>query len=159
MSETAYIGLGSNLEGPASQILHAFHLLHQIPQSQVIQISRLYQSPPMGPPDQPWYVNAVVALKTELSPEDLLSALQAIELRMGRVRQQHWGPRRIDLDLLVMGDTQIDTGRLKLPHPGISERSFVLQPLTELAPNLNIPGLGSVQRALQALNLPALQTV
>ncbi|OYY74557.1 MAG: 2-amino-4-hydroxy-6-hydroxymethyldihydropteridine diphosphokinase [Gammaproteobacteria bacterium 28-57-27] len=146
----AYIGLGSNLDDPIAQVKHAIEALAGLPQSQLLRQSRLYASPPLGPLDQPDYVNAVVELETLLSPLQLLAALQDIERAQGRVRTRHWGERIIDLDLLLYADWQVDSETLKLPHPGIATRAFVLRPLAELAPMLDIPGQGALNDLLAA---------
>jgi len=140
----AYVGLGSNLEDPVRQITHAFELLDEIDDSQVIARSSLYLSAPFGPVEQPSFVNAVALLDTKLDSQALLLSLQAIEDSQGRKRDVRWGPRVLDLDLLVHGDREIDQPELRLPHPGIAERNFVLLPLREIAPDLVIPGLGRV---------------
>ncbi|MDD2893692.1 MAG: 2-amino-4-hydroxy-6-hydroxymethyldihydropteridine diphosphokinase [Halothiobacillaceae bacterium] len=146
----AYIGLGSNLDDPIAQVKHAIAALAGLPQSQLLRQSRLYASPPLGPLDQPDYVNAVVELETLLSPLQLLAALQDIERAQGRVRTRHWGERIIDLDLLLYADLQIDSATLQLPHPGMAARAFVLRPLAELAPGLTIPGQGDLAALLAA---------
>ena len=142
----AYVGVGSNLNDPAQQVRRAFAALEQIPDTRLVSTSALYQNPPMGPADQPDYVNAVAAVSTTLTASALLSELLAIEQHAGRQRNDAlpWGPRIIDLDLLVFGDRIIDDPELTIPHPGISERNFVLFPLLEVAPDLSIPGLGPV---------------
>jgi 2-amino-4-hydroxy-6-hydroxymethyldihydropteridine diphosphokinase len=136
----AYIGLGSNLNAPARQIEQALAALATLPQSRLLRHSALYASPPLGPPDQPDYLNAVAELETTLSPLNVLDALQAIEQAQGRVRGRHWGERVIDLDLLLYGDVQMQSERLTLPHAGMTERAFVLRPLAELVPNMRLPG-------------------
>lgn len=135
----AYIGLGSNLDDPVQQLHRALEALAQLPQTQRIACSRFYRSAPLGPQDQPDYVNAVVALDTDLLPEALLDALQAIEAAQGRVRTRRWGPRTLDLDLLLYGNEVLATPRLTVPHPGLAERNFVLYPLAELVPDLQLP--------------------
>ena len=142
----AFIGLGSNLDGPAAQVTAALECLAALPDSMLHARSRLYASAPMGPQDQPDYVNAVAWLRTHLSPHALLDRLQAIEHAAGRRRTdgQRWGPRPLDLDLLMWGDLQIAEERLTLPHPGIAERAFVLFPWAEIAPAQSVPGLGRV---------------
>lgn len=135
----AYIGLGSNLDNPAEQLRRALTALVRLPQTRLAGCSRFYRSAPLGPQDQPDYVNAVAALDTELAPEALLDALQAIEAAQGRVRLRRWGPRTLDLDLLLYGDDILATPRLTVPHPGLAERNFVLHPLAELAPDLVLP--------------------
>lgn len=139
---TAYIGLGSNLAEPVLQVRRACEALKQLPETRLLECSSLYLSPPMGPADQPDYINAVVALETTLLPSDLLTGIQAIEQAQGRTREVRWGARTLDLDLLVYGDQTIRDKALTVPHPGMPERAFVLYPLQEIAPMLNIPGLG-----------------
>ncbi len=141
----AYVGLGSNLDGPAQQVESAFARLDDIPDSQLVSRSSLYRSAPFGGIEQPDFVNAVAALLTQLSAHDLLMELQRIEREQGRVRgETRWGPRVLDLDLLVYSDLTIEDDVLIVPHPGIGERNFVLLPLVEIAPYLVIPGLGVV---------------
>ncbi len=147
----AWIGLGSNLDGPEAQLQRAFKALDGLPRSRVVARSSFYRSAPMGPADQPDYVNAVAALDTGLSPLELLDALQAVEAAQGRVRgPERWGPRTLDLDILLYGAERIDTPRLKVPHPGMAQRPFVLWPLAEIAPGLEIPGLGPLDALLAA---------
>jgi 2-amino-4-hydroxy-6-hydroxymethyldihydropteridine diphosphokinase len=145
----AYVGLGSNLGNPESQVKTAIEALAGLPQTCLQDRSSLYRSAPMGPQDQPDYVNAVVLLRTALEPEVLLDKLQGIERAQGRVRTQHWGPRTLDLDILLYGQCVVATARLKIPHPGIVERSFVLYPLAEINGQLEIHGLGRVQSLLE----------
>lgn len=143
MKLTAYIGIGSNLDDPVSQVKESIEELESIPDSVLAASSSLYSSKPMGPADQPDYVNAVVALDTLLSAEELMQALVKIEDRQGRDRSgDKWGPRVIDLDLLLYGKKKINTDKLTVPHPGMHERDFVIIPLAEIAGNLNIPGHG-----------------
>ena len=131
----AYIGLGGNLDQPAARIRQARAALALLPNTREAAFSRLYRSAPMGPADQPDYVNAVMALDTELEPIALLDHLQAIENAQGRVRLgERWGPRTLDLDLLLYGDLHLDDPRLTLPHPRMRERAFVLRPLADIAP-------------------------
>lgn len=146
---SAYIGLGANLGEPPVQLRIALAAIAQLPDTRVVATSRFYRSAPMGPPEQPDYCNAVCEIDTELSPRVLLEALIGIERAVGRTRGgERWGPRRLDLDLLHVQGVVIDEPGLHLPHPGIAQRNFVLVPLAELAPALEIPGLGSVaQRA------------
>lgn len=143
---TAYIGLGSNLDDPQAQVQRALRHLAAQPDLELTGVSRLYRSAPLGPADQPDYINAVAALRTALAPEALLDRLQAIEAAQLRRREGvRWGPRTLDLDILLYGDHCIDTPRLQVPHPGIVLRNFVLLPLADLAPALHIPGVGRVQ--------------
>lgn len=151
MKLMAYIGIGSNLDDPASQVKEALEELDGIPDSVLVSQSSLYASKPMGPADQPDYVNAVAALDTLLSAEELLQALQKIEQRLGRERDgEKWGPRIIDLDLLLYGKKTIKTDTLTVPHPGLHERDFVIIPLAEIAGNLNIPGKGLLSTLIAA---------
>lgn len=145
---TVFIGLGSNLDDPGAQVRKALRELADIPRSRVLAVSSLYRSAPMGPQDQPDYVNAVAQLQTGLTAEQLLDALQAIEQTHGRTRGEHWGPRTLDLDILLYGDSTLHTERLSVPHPGIAQRNFVLYPLAEIDATLAIPGAGSVQSLL-----------
>lgn len=136
----AFIGLGSNLDDPAGHICQALEALAELPDTRLAAHSSLYRSPPMGPPDQPDYINAVAELHTALAPEHLLDHLHAIEQQHGRERTEHWGPRTLDLDLLLYGDQKINTSRLTVPHAGMRERAFVLYPLQEIAPEVMLPG-------------------
>jgi 2-amino-4-hydroxy-6-hydroxymethyldihydropteridine diphosphokinase len=155
---TAFIGLGSNLESPIAQIKSARMAICTLNNVKELAFSSLYASTPMGPQDQPDYVNAVMTVITSLSPLDLLHALQAIELEHGRVRGvQRWSARTIDLDLLLYGDQQIDTPELTVPHKGIAERAFVLYPLSECAPDLIIPGKGKLSDLLTHCPLAGLR--
>lgn len=129
-----YIALGSNLENPKQQVISATEELATLTQCELIKTSRLYLSKPMGPQDQSDFINRVVALETNLLPLELLDQLQGLEQLHARVRKQHWGPRTLDLDLLLYGEQIINHPRLTVPHPGILERDFVLQPLAEIAP-------------------------
>lgn len=135
----AYIGLGSNLENPRAQVEQAFSELGNIGKTELIGRSRLYSSRAIGPGEQPDYINAVALLSTELAPLALLDALQAIEQAHRRIRVEHWGPRTLDLDILLLDDQIIDSERLKVPHPYLSQRSFVLYPLADIAPDLILP--------------------
>jgi len=142
---TTYIGLGSNLANPALQIKSARAAITQIAGVKELAFSSLYHSPPMGPQDQPDYVNAVMCVATELSPMDFLRCLQRIENDQGRVRKdQRWGARTLDLDVLIYGDRIIELPDLIVPHTGLAERAFVLYPLHEIAPQLLVPGKGHI---------------
>ena len=142
---TAYIGLGSNLQDPVAQIERAFAELAALPGTELTARSPLYKSPPMGPQDQPDFVNAAAALATDLAPDALLQALLGIERTHGRRRDgTRWGPRSLDLDLLLYGDRVLPGPGLVLPHPGLHERSFVLYPLADIAPQQRVPGHGTV---------------
>jgi 2-amino-4-hydroxy-6-hydroxymethyldihydropteridine diphosphokinase len=142
----AYIGLGGNLDNPQDLLASAHRAISDLPGIREIAFSSLYRSLPMGPVDQPDYLNAVMAVETSLAPHDLLKALQMIELSHGRVRTgTRWGPRTLDLDILMYGTEQIADEWLTVPHAGIADREFVLYPLAEIAPfNLAIPGRGKL---------------
>lgn len=142
----AYIGIGSNLGDPIYQVRQAFDRLSTMLSSCCVARSALYQSVPIGgPPDQPDYINAVAGLDTSLTPGQLLAVLQAFELAQGRCRTVRWGPRTLDLDLLLYDQLVTNEPRLTLPHPRLHERAFVLYPLYEIAPDLIIPGQGSLR--------------
>ncbi|MEJ2397754.1 MAG: 2-amino-4-hydroxy-6-hydroxymethyldihydropteridine diphosphokinase [Gammaproteobacteria bacterium] len=146
---SVYVGIGSNLLQPVQQVQHAIQALSGIHETRLIAHSRLYRSVPMGPQDQPDYINAVAALATHLSALDLLDVLHDIESSQGRVRDgSRWGPRSLDLDLLLYGDEIINLPQLQVPHPGLHQRNFVLYPLHEIAPDLMIPGRGELAALL-----------
>lgn len=140
----AAVALGSNLADPEAQVRRAFDELAAIPDTRLVARSRLYRTRAVGPP-QPDYVNAVALLETRLDADGLFDRLLGIEAAHGRVRGERWGPRTLDLDLLVYGDAVIDTPRLSVPHPQLALRPFVLVPLAEVAPDLAVPGLGPVE--------------
>ena len=148
----AYVAIGANLEGPEGQVRRAMVELDQLPGSRVLRASPLYLTRPLGSTDQPDYVNAVVGLETRLLPRELLLALQAIEDAHGRTREQRrWGPRTLDLDILMYGGDSIDEPGLRVPHPEMSRRAFVLIPLADIAPgDLVIPDQGRLARLLAA---------
>lgn len=135
----AWIGLGSNLEEPLQQLASAVTALATLPRSTLLDQSPFYRSRPMGPQDQPDFVNGVVVLHTSLTAEDLLDELQRLEHQQGRVRERHWGPRTLDLDLLLYGQETISTRRLTVPHPGIADRDFVLRPMLDIDPGVTLP--------------------
>ena len=140
----AYIGLGSNLSDPAAQVRQAMAELEGLPEGELLGRSPLYRTAPLGPADQPDYVNAVVRIKTRLSPRGLLEALQAVERAHGRHRDgTRWGPRTLDLDILLYGDERLREPGLQIPHPEMGNRAFVLVPLADVAPrDLGVPGVG-----------------
>ena len=141
----AYVGIGSNLEDPRHQVERAFEALAHLPQTRLVLRSALFRTVPLGEVVQPAFVNAAAGLLTQLSPEDLLTELRAAERALGREPpRQRWGPRVIDLDLLVVGREERATDTLTLPHGGIAERDFVLYPLADIAPDLDVPRLGRV---------------
>lgn len=139
--ERVYIGLGSNLAEPQQQLRGALMALDALPDSRLVAVSSLYASDPLGPADQPRYNNAVAALDTSLSPLQMLDALQAIEQAQGRERKdERWGPRTLDLDILLFGERLLDEPRLTIPHYHLHARAFVLYPLAEIAPaELQLP--------------------
>jgi 2-amino-4-hydroxy-6-hydroxymethyldihydropteridine diphosphokinase len=154
----AYIGLGSNLDGPERQIEIALARLSGIPRTLSVLISPFYSSQPMGPQDQPAFVNAAAGILTQLPARELLSELQRIQQAMGRVPPPvRWGPRRIDLDLLIYDGLRMQDQALTLPHPGIHERNFVLYPLADIAPALLIPGHGTVGELARQLGPAGLE--
>jgi 2-amino-4-hydroxy-6-hydroxymethyldihydropteridine diphosphokinase len=156
----AYVGLGSNLQEPTRQLENAFELLAGIPGTRLIRKSALYRSAPFGGVEQPDFVNAAAALMTRLPAAELLRELQRIEDERGRERGDvRWGPRVLDLDLLVYSDQKIDEQDLIIPHPGIGERNFVLLPLGEVAPGLNIPGLGQIENIDISFSEPAISRI
>ena len=147
-----YIGLGSNLDDPQSQLKRAIIELGMIPSSSITKTSSFYESKPVGPKDQPDYINAVVELDTELTAVVLLDYLQGIENEHGRVRGQKWGARTLDLDILLFGEKIIHDDRLTVPHVEMHKRGFVLFPLDEIAPDCVIPNVGTVNSLLRQVN-------
>lgn len=143
-SVLAYVGLGSNLDRPVEQVRRALHELDDLQDTRALRHSGLYRSAPYGPPDQPEFINAVAELRTRLAPLGLLDRLQALEARHGRQRRLRWGSRTLDLDILLYGDSTFRHDRLQIPHPELARRAFVLHPLSELVPESNVPGLGTV---------------
>ncbi|EMC1015770.1 2-amino-4-hydroxy-6-hydroxymethyldihydropteridine diphosphokinase [Enterobacter bugandensis] len=136
----AYIAIGSNLASPLEQVNAAVQALGEIPQSRIVAVSSFYRTPPLGPQDQPDYLNAAVVLETSLDAETLLDNTQRIELQQGRVRKaERWGPRTLDLDIMLFGDEVINTERLTVPHYDMKNRGFMLWPLFEVAPDLIFP--------------------
>lgn len=150
MSIIASIGLGANLNDPAAQVEYALAELDRLPQTRVIARSSLYASSPLGYVDQPDFINAVAQVETSLAPRALLAALLDIEQRHGRARSFRNAPRTLDLDLLLYGDARFDEDALTLPHPRMCERGFVLRPLLEIAPDVQIPGRGAAADWLSA---------
>ncbi|WP_252145289.1 2-amino-4-hydroxy-6-hydroxymethyldihydropteridine diphosphokinase [Yokenella regensburgei] len=149
----AYIALGSNLASPLDQVNAAIAALSEIPESRVVALSSFYRTPPLGPQDQPDYLNAAVALETALSPEALLDNTQRIELQQGRVRKaERWGPRTLDLDIMLFGQQVLDTPRLTVPHYDMKNRGFMLWPLFEIAPELTFPDGTTLAAILKQLN-------
>lgn len=143
----AYVALGSNLSDPRRQIENAFDALAALPDARLVVRSSLWRSAPLGPQDQPEFVNAVAGLVTTREPREFLASLQAVERRLGKTEPAvRWGPRVIDLDLVAFADLQVDEPGLTLPHPGLHRRNFVLYPLSEIAAELWVPGLARVCR-------------
>lgn len=155
-STIVYVGLGSNLADPVSQVQRAYHALGKVADDATLQLSPLYASKAVGPAGQPDYINAVARLKTKLSPIQLLNALQNIELQQQRVRAEHWGPRTIDLDILLYGNVVISTPRLSVPHAYLTSRNFVLAPMLDLNPELCLPDQTPVARLLAELGMSGL---
>jgi 2-amino-4-hydroxy-6-hydroxymethyldihydropteridine diphosphokinase len=148
----AYVGLGGNLDDPERQVLLGLDRLGSLPGSLLVSRSALYVSAPMGPIAQPDFVNAAAGLLTRLSPREMLAELKSLEAALGREPVgERWGPRRIDFDLLVHGTSRLSEDGLEVPHPGIAERAFVLVPLAEIAPELEVPGVGRVRALLEKL--------
>ena len=147
-STQAFIALGSNLENPVAQLQHAFGELEQLPETRLLSRSSLYRSAPVGRLDQPDFINAVACIETRLAPRALLQALLAIEQRHGRIRESLNAPRTLDLDILLYDDLQYRDSDLIIPHPRMTQRAFVLQPLFEIAPDCRIPGYDHVQHLL-----------
>ena len=153
----AYVALGSNLGDPIGHVRGALAELGRIPGTRRLDQSRLWYSEPLGPPGQPRYVNAVAVLETERAPRDLLAELQRIEAAHGRVRgAERWGPRTLDLDLLVYGDWRSEAPDLTVPHPRIADRPFVVFPLLEIEPGLRVPGLPPLQELAARLSAAGL---
>ncbi|GAB3370843.1 2-amino-4-hydroxy-6-hydroxymethyldihydropteridine diphosphokinase [Azotobacter armeniacus] len=156
--ERVYIGLGSNLAGPTEQLRAALAALQALPRTRLVAVSSLYDSEPLGPADQPCYVNAVAALDSTLEPLELLDALQAIEREQGRVRKaERWGARTLDLDILLFGNRQLHGERLTVPHYHLQARPFVLYPLAEIAPGLRLPDGRPLDELLAACPLQGLR--
>ncbi len=145
---TIYIALGGNLGDVPAHFDSARNSIGQLQQTHVSTSSLLYRTPPLGPPGQADYYNAVMSIESALEPLDLLDHLQQIEAQHGRIRAEHWGPRTLDLDIIAMGDDIINTNRLSVPHPHMHSRQFVLRPLCDIAPNWQHPHLGKTARAL-----------
>jgi len=153
--QPAYIGIGSNLDEPREHVSKAIAELKIMQECVVTGVSSIYRSAPMGPQDQADFINAAVAMLTQKTPQQLLDALRIIEDGHGRRRDgEHWGPRTLDLDLLVFGSLKISVADLTVPHPGIPERNFVLLPMCELAPQLMVPGMDTVAALAGAVSGP-----
>jgi 2-amino-4-hydroxy-6-hydroxymethyldihydropteridine diphosphokinase len=154
----AYVALGSNLDGPRRQVEQAFDALAGIDGARLVSRSGLWRTQPMGPQDQPAFVNAAAGLLTALGPREFLDALKAIERRLGRKEPPvRWGPRVIDLDLLVFGGLTLAEPGLALPHPGVHQRNFVLYPLAEIAAELWVPGHARVRRLVERVSAAGIE--
>ena len=156
----AYVGLGANLGDREATIRRAVALVDELGGVAVVGVSSLRETEPWGPVEQPRYLNGAVALETDLRPRELLDALLDVERRLGRARddEERWGPRTIDLDLLLYGDLVLDEPGLDVPHPRLHERRFALEPLAELAPDALVPGRGTAAELLRALETPPQET-
>ncbi len=148
----AYVGLGANLGDREETLEQAVALLGAVPGAEVLALSTLHDTDPVGVVDQPRFLNGAAAVDTTLSARELLDGLLAIERTLGRERGERWGPRIVDLDLLLYGDEIVDEPGLHVPHPRLHERRFALEPLAELDPELEIPGRGRVSALLAALD-------
>lgn len=152
-----YVALGSNLAEPMQQVTRALRELSQLPSTQLIRQSSLYESAPMGPQAQPAFINAVAALLTQLDMQQFLNATQSIEAAMGRQVSERWGPRIIDLDILLFGEARCVTETLQLPHPGMLLRNFVMTPLAEVAPWLTLPTGSNAAAIAKTLGMSGLR--
>jgi len=150
----AFVGIGGNVGDVETTLAEALWSLDSIPQTSIRAQSRLYRTPPWGNTDQPPFINGVVELQTRLTPRVLLDHLLEIEVRFGRDRAEgeKWGPRELDLDLLVYGDATLDEPGLRVPHPHLHERAFALLPLARIAPAMDVPGRGRVEALLAAVD-------
>jgi len=156
----AYVAIGANIDDPLVRVANSFANLACIDRTRVISRSRLYRTTPLGPQDQPDFVNAAAGLLTQLSATELLAELKQLEQELGRDRPiVRWGPRRIDFDLIVFGAERIITEHLQVPHPGVSTRNFVLYPLRDVAPALFVPGLGRVEELAQRVSTDGLSAL
>ncbi|MEI2266380.1 2-amino-4-hydroxy-6-hydroxymethyldihydropteridine diphosphokinase [Erwinia sp. CGal63] len=154
----AYLALGSNLANPLHQVQSALDALATLPQTTLLATSPFYRTPPYGPPDQPDYLNAAVLLETDLAPEALLDQTQRIELEQGRVRKdERWGPRTLDLDIMLFGDLTLNTPRLTVPHYDMHNRAFMLVPLLAIAPTLTMPDGTPLKNLVAALDTRAIK--
>src|SRR4249919_2243895 len=156
-----YVGVGGNVGEVETTIEEAMWALDSLPQTSIRAQSRLYRTPPWGNTDQPPFLNAVVELQTRMTPRVLLDLLLDVETRFGRERSEgeKWGPRELDLDLLVYGDEELDEPGMHVPHPRLRERAFVLVPLAEIAPTLDIIGMGKVSKLLAAIDATGIEAI
>ncbi len=156
---TAYIGLGANIGAPEAQLRNALGALATLPESRLVRHSSLYRSPPWGVEAQPAFLNAVAELVTTLAPLRLLDGLLRIERDAGRERGERWGPRTLDLDLLLFGDLVQRSSGLTVPHPHLHQRAFVLVPLAEIAPALTVPGRGALCELLRTVDCAGVEAL
>lgn len=156
---TVYIALGSNLDDPCAQLKQAIFSLEMFPATSVEKISSFYRSAPVGVPDQPDYINAVVKINTKLTAHILLDYLQSTEKHQGRLRMQKWGARTLDMDILLYGDQIFNDERLTIPHAEMHKRCFVLQPLHEIAPDAEVYGIGTVAGLLKQMDTSRLEKI
>ncbi|MBK7955018.1 MAG: 2-amino-4-hydroxy-6-hydroxymethyldihydropteridine diphosphokinase [Candidatus Accumulibacter sp.] len=157
VSHLAFVALGANLADPLAQVRAAAAALADLPESRLRQVSSLYRTAPLGIRGQPDFINAVAALETWLDPQQLLDALFAVERRFGRRREFHHAPRTLDLDLLLYEERVLDSPRLRVPHPRMHLRAFVIAPLLEIAPLCRIPGRGTAAAWLPAVSQQAIE--
>ena len=157
----AFLALGSNIGDKAASLRAAVKAIAALPGTTVIATSSVYRTPPWGKTDQDWFANAAVTVETALAPLALLEACLAIEIQLGRIRRERWGPRVIDIDVLIHGETHMTSERLTLPHPAMAERAFVLIPLQEIAPDLVIAGraIGAVIAGLDSAGIEPMDTL
>jgi len=148
---TAFVGIGSNLGDRESNLRRAIELLSAEDGVEVVAVSEIRETDPFGPVEQGPFLNGAVEVETSLGPQELLGRLLSVENGLGRVRSERWGPRTIDLDLLLYGGERVDEAGLSVPHPRLHERRFVLEPLADLDPTLEIPGLGPISTLLAKL--------
>ncbi|HKB20042.1 MAG TPA: 2-amino-4-hydroxy-6-hydroxymethyldihydropteridine diphosphokinase [Gaiellaceae bacterium] len=151
MGKTAFVGIGSNLGDREDNLARAIELLSAEVGIDVVAVSEIRETEPVGPVEQGPFLNGAVQVETDLGPRELFGRLLAVELELGRVRRERWGPRTIDLDLLLYGDAFVDQPGLTVPHPRLHERRFALEPLADLAPSLEIPGRGPISTLLAEL--------
>ncbi len=155
----AFIGLGGNLGDPVAELRRALAAIESLPETRLQACSTFYRSAPWGPIAQPDFINAVAEIVTALPPDALMQGLLAIEQAAGRERRERWGPRVLDLDLLLYGDLQLDTEQLQVPHPRLPQRPFVLVPLAELAPDLHVPGHGALRDLCRRLDRSSVEAL
>jgi len=152
VSKTAFVGIGSNLGDREGNLRRAVELLSAEDGIDIVSVSEIRETDPVGPVEQAPFLNGAVRIETDLAPRELLQRLLGVEQRLGRVREERWGPRTIDLDLLLYGDEVVDEPGLTVPHPRLHERRFALEPLSDLAPGLEIPGNGPISALLAELD-------